>query len=44
MLFTFTPAGIEAFFTAMGSEPDLTRERMGEIMRAYGITLLSDSG
>jgi mannose-6-phosphate isomerase-like protein (cupin superfamily) len=42
MLFTFTPAGIEAFFTELGNEPDLTRERMAEIMRTHGIMLVPE--
>ena len=44
LLFTFTPAGIEAFFTELGNEPNLTRERLGEIMRAHGITLVQEPG
>ena len=40
LLFGFTPAGIEAFFTELGSQKELNPPLMIEIARKYGITLL----
>ncbi|MGD1091990.1 MAG: cupin domain-containing protein [Bryobacteraceae bacterium] len=40
MLFGFTPAGIEAFFTELGNQQELTPPLMMEIARKYGITML----
>jgi quercetin dioxygenase-like cupin family protein len=40
MLFGFTPAGIEAFFTELGSQKELNPPLMTEIARKHGITIL----
>lgn len=40
MLFTFTPGGIEAFFTELGAQPELNPAIMTEIARRHKITML----
>lgn len=40
VLFGFTPAGIEAFFSELGSQAVLNPQIMTEIARRHGITIL----
>jgi mannose-6-phosphate isomerase-like protein (cupin superfamily) len=40
LLFAFTPAGIEAFFTELGSQKELNPPLMMEIARKHGITIM----
>ncbi len=43
MLFGFTPGGIEAFFTELGSQTELNLQVMTEIARRHGITMLQST-
>ncbi|HEY8313473.1 MAG TPA: cupin domain-containing protein [Candidatus Baltobacteraceae bacterium] len=40
MLFSFTPGGIEDFFTELGAQPELNPAIMTEIARRHKITIL----
>lgn len=40
ILFAFTPAGVEEFFSEVAAQPELNPQIMGEIARRHGITLL----
>jgi hypothetical protein len=40
LLFTFTPAGIEAFFQELGDQSVLNPQIMTEIAKRHGITIL----
>lgn len=40
ILFTFTPGGIEAFFSELGNQRELNPQRMVEIAAKHGITII----